>query len=724
MKRNKFRETSLKSSAARNSQVDDVNLTKENVLKSDLILTHPHSREDHSDNSDDYEERIKSSSSAISEIQDSENLHSEPSSSLTVENIGADMDSSPSPPKNTSSSIRDRSFNRATLTDDGIMITSQGDDLVASNVNEWPGRHFHSCNHSTSSFQSTQSNCFETTSLISCVTCLSDNNSVEHRNRRSNHSMDGGPLLSEDFDEIPYSSVNGNLMVNTVIPYGRILYAKYLEDPFGYRDNTSSDSHEEAVVGSPGKSGNEAVDVQVVNGGENRDSLTPGTEEVREEDDYHLVEITFAKPRRHDVVPKRLCLLINYKTNTPKVGGIVEEIMTRSYKNAKINRSVLVIINPHGGQGKAKKLFMTKCRPILLASRCSVEVAYTKYWRHAIDIAREVDISKYDTIACASGDGIPYEVINGLNERPDRAAAFNKLSVTQLPCGSGNAMSVTCHWTSNPSYAALSLVKSVESRIDLMCCSQPSYYQKFPRLSFLSQCYGVIAESDINTEFIRWLGPTRFELGIAFNVIQRKKYPCDVWVKYAAKTKDDVKIHYLDHKRRRRRELEAESDDASQLDEIENRDSEHTITDEDFKLKYPYDQGVPDDWEKLDSSLTDNLGIFYTGKMPYMAADAKFFPAALHNDGAIDLMVTDARTPVTRIAPILLALDKGTHVLQPEVIHTKILAYKIVPRVQSSLFSVDGERFPLEPLQVEVLPKLCKTLLKNGTYVDTEFETM
>mgnify|MGYP001340578715 FL=1 len=406
---------------------------------------------------------------------------------------------------------------------------------------------------------------------------------------------------------------------------------------------------------------------------------------------------------------------------------IVEEILKRSYKNAKRERSILVIVNPFGGKGKAKKMFMSKCKPILLASNCSIDTAYTKYAMHAVDIAREIDLDKYDTIACASGDGIPYEVINGLYQRPDRAEAFTKLAITQLPCGSGNAMSVSCHWTSNPSYAALCLVKSVEARIDLMCCSQPSYYQNFPRLSFLSQTYGVIAESDINTEFIRWMGPARFELGVAFNVLQRKKYPCDIYVKYAAKSKNDLKVHYMEHKNRASLRFENDVDDI--LNDNLSGDcfqdpSWSQVKESDFKLKYPLEDGVPSDWERISPDITDNLGIFYTGKMPYIAADTKFFPAALPADGTMDLVVTDARTPVTRMAPILLALDKGSHVLQPEVIHSKISAYKLVPKITNSLFSVDGEKFPLEPLQVEIMPHLCKTLLRNGCYVDTEFDSM
>ena len=289
-------------------------------------------------------------------------------------------------------------------------------------------------------------------------------------------------------------------------------------------------------------------------------------------------------------------------------------------------------------------------------------------------------------------------------------------------------MSVSCHGTSNPSYAALSLLKSVESRIDVMCCTQPSYKDQ-PRLSFLSQTYGVIAESDINTEFMRFLGAARFELGVTLNVLQRKKYPCDIYVKYAAKSKNDLKDHYLQHKGRLNRlRSDLESRDTSFLDVPQlAQDSDLNdvkITEDSFKLKWPFQEDVPSDWERIDPDITYNTGIFYTGKMPYIAADTKFFPAALPDDGAMDFVLTDARTPITRIAPILMSLDKGSHVLQPEVGHSKILAFRLIPYVKNSVISVDGESFPYETLQVEILPKIVKTLLKNGNYVDTDFESM
>ncbi|CAI4987751.1 BAD_collapsed_G0051640.mRNA.1.CDS.1 [Saccharomyces cerevisiae] len=617
---------------------------------------------------------------------------------------------------------------RAILTDEGVLIKSQSHHMFNKHGQLRSG---------------------DSLSLLSCLSCLDD----------GTLSSDGGSFDEDDSLEL--------LPLNTTIPFNRILNAKYVNagqkgfnngkissNPF-QTENLSSSSENDDVENH--SLSNDKAPVSESQSFPKKDKWDTKTNTVKVspddsqdnspslgiKDNQQLIELTFAVPKGHDVIPQKLTLLIDHvcrksRANTGEENissGTVEEILEKSYENSKRNRSILVIINPHGGKGTAKNLFLTKARPILVESGCKIEIAYTKYARHAIDIAKDLDISKYDTIACASGDGIPYEVINGLYRRPDRVEAFNKLAVTQLPCGSGNAMSISCHWTNNPSYAALCLVKSIETRIDLMCCSQPSYMNEWPRLSFLSQTYGVIAESDINTEFIRWMGPVRFNLGVAFNIIQGKKYPCEVFVKYAAKSKKELKVHFLENKDKNKGCLTFEpnpspnsSPDLLSKNNINNNTkdelSPNFLNEDNFKLKYPMTEPVPRDWEKMDSELTDNLTIFYTGKMPYIAKDTKFFPAALPADGTIDLVITDARIPVTRMTPILLSLDKGSHVLEPEVIHSKILAYKIIPKVESGLFSVDGEKFPLEPLQVEIMPMLCKTLLRNGRYIDTEFESM
>ncbi|AMD20129.1 HCL022Cp [Eremothecium sinecaudum] len=581
-------------------------------------------------------------------------------------------------------------YSRAYLAESSIVIKAQ-EEYVRDDLQE---------DKDEDSSESHGSSVFETASLISCVTCLSD-----YSDRGNSKSA---------------------LPANTVIPYAKILNVQEVSatpqinspvsDPF---------SDENALL-------NNRAEFRTKK--QCKDGVELYSDVIPSKRSGDLVEITYAKPRRSDLVPKTVILLVERHPQgncTADNGDIIEEILQKSYRGTKRKKSILMIINPFGGKGKAKKLYLTKIKPILMAGGCKVEVVETEYRTHAAEIVEKIDIDSFDVIAAASGDGIPHEVLNGLYRRPDRVRAFEKLAITQLPCGSGNAMSVSCHGTDNPSYAALSLLKAVEVRMDIMCCTQPSCIDS-PRLSFLSQNYGIIGESDINTEFMRWLGPTRFELGVTLNIVQKRKYPCEIHVKYAAKTKNQLKDHYLRHKERISQDLKGLGSEESKPNSTPGSEAlnheNHTLSDvilddSSFKPKWSLSDPVPSDWEVIDQDLADNLGIFYTGKMPYVAADTKFFPAALPDDGTMDVIIIDARTPLSRMVSILLSLDKGTHVLQPEVQHSKILAYRIVPK-KESVFSVDGERFPFEPLQVEILPKLAKTLLKNGSYVETEFKSL
>ncbi|CDK25396.1 unnamed protein product [Kuraishia capsulata CBS 1993] len=425
----------------------------------------------------------------------------------------------------------------------------------------------------------------------------------------------------------------------------------------------------------------------------------------RVSEDSNDIEITYATERGKRLIPATTVLDIDNEYGQESADAVVEKIMKKAYPHSKPGMSVLIILNPHGGQGKALNLYLKECKPILEAANCRIEVLKTTYHQHAIDIGREIDIAKYDMIACCSGDGIPYEIINGLYQREDRVEAFNKLIVTQLPCGSGNALSISCHGTMEPSYATLSALKSQIVTTDLMAVTQGEGTDQTTRLSFLSQTYGIIADGDIRTEWMRFMGPVRFDIGVAIQVFSNSKYPCEIYVKYVAKDKSDLSRFYQEH---------------SKLQYTHS----HTGLDEgDFVLKCPgLEDPVPSDWEPIDPKLTANLAIFYTGKMPYIAKGTNFFPAALPNDGTMDMVVTDSRTNVLTTAEALLSLDKGTHVWNSEIQHSKITAYRIIPHpLRHTQFSVDGEPFSTQPLQAEVLPAILKTVMKNGSFTETGF---
>lgn len=376
------------------------------------------------------------------------------------------------------------------------------------------------------------------------------------------------------------------------------------------------------------------------------------------------------------------------------------DVLAQAYRSSKPAPSILVVVNNHGGVGRARDRYHRHILPVLQAAHCSVTFVETQHARHAVEIGRDLDVDRYDIVACCLGDGVPHEIINGMYERRDRARAFSRVAVTQLPCGLGNALLLSTHGSGDAGVAAHRMLKLARSRMDVMAVTQG----ECTRLSFLSQAYGVIADLDIGTEHMRWMGPVRFEVGVAQRVWQKTRYPCDLWVKYAARGAD-VERHYL----RARAESQAPAGSGAESE------ADPFIPKGPPLLKPP-----PPDWEQVPA---DNLSIFYVGKMPYMLTDAQFFPAALPRDGLMDMVTTTTATLFFKMARVLLAVDKGAHVRSPEVHHAKIAAYRLVPRVDPlrHYLSVDGESFPLEPFQAEVLPGLLTVLLHEGEYVDTKF---
>ncbi|ODQ80008.1 hypothetical protein BABINDRAFT_161655 [Babjeviella inositovora NRRL Y-12698] len=373
------------------------------------------------------------------------------------------------------------------------------------------------------------------------------------------------------------------------------------------------------------------------------------------------------------------------------------QILARAYRHEMHRKRFLVIINPHGGQGNAENLYNEQCKPLLQAAHVSVDVIKTTYQGHATAIVADLPLSQYDVIVCASGDGIPHEVVNGMRSRKDYVAAFNRWTVAQLPCGSGNAMAASCLGTVRPGAATLALLKAQERRVDLMGVSQAG---QPPKLSFLSQTYGVIACSDICTEFLRFMGAVRFDLGVLYQVVRRSKFPCEISIKYACETKEGVSEFYSQRKGENPEDVDVSS--------------------KNFQLRFPdVEAPVPEDWTVVDPQVTANLGIFYSGKMPYVADGVQFFPAALPDDGTIDIVVTDARDPFTKTAAYLTRVGSGGHFDFSEVHYAKAEAFRLTPRLRDSVISVDGENFPFQALQVEVLKGVCKTLLKDGEFAET-----
>lgn len=423
----------------------------------------------------------------------------------------------------------------------------------------------------------------------------------------------------------------------------------------------------------------------------------------------HLYDIDYVEIAKDKAQLKQVRALIKIKSNEYRrlesENDLSEEILKKSYHDGEYKKSILVLINPFGGCGNAKEIYTEIVLPILKAANVTVTYKETEYRGHAIEIAKSLDCEKYDIIACCSGDGIPHEVINGFYQRQDRGVkAFSKVAIAQLPCGSGNALSLSAFGTNRSDVATVSMLKAKRAKMDLMAVTQFRGSEEITQLSFLSQSYGIIAEADLFTEHLRWLGSSRFDIGVAQRILKRETYPCDLYVKLVTKSKEELLHHYCKHYNAAK-----QVDSAVELSPIP-----------DFSLS----TSVTSDWFKLPDEISSNVTICYVGKLPYISEGVQFFPAALPADGSMDMVIATNELSFFELIKVFLTVEKGTHVHDDKIHHYKVHGYKLIPRLpenRTSCLSVDGESFPFVPYQVEILPSLLTFLLHDNHFTETHF---
>lgn len=106
-------------------------------------------------------------------------------------------------------------------------------------------------------------------------------------------------------------------------------------------------------------------------------------------------------------------------------------------------RKVLVILNPKSGSGKARETFQKYVASVLIEAEIPYELQVTKHANYARELTRRCDIYAWRSIVAVGGDGIYYEIINGLFERTDWERATQTVPIGIIPCGSGNGLAKT-----------------------------------------------------------------------------------------------------------------------------------------------------------------------------------------------------------------------------------------------------------------------------------------
>ncbi|XP_045904387.1 sphingosine kinase 1-like [Micropterus dolomieu] len=393
---------------------------------------------------------------------------------------------------------------------------------------------------------------------------------------------------------------------------------------------------------------------------------------------------------------------------------------------------MMLLVNPQSGNGQALTLYNNHIQRMLNEAGVPYTLFITERQNHARELVREADLSQWDALVIISGDGLLFEVINGLSERPDWEEAI-RTPLGILPGGSGNALAASIHNYSGASpvcseellvSCGFLLCKGLVSRMDLVSI----HLSSSPRLfSFLSLAWGFVADVDIESEKYRHVGAARFTIGTLVRLACLRVYrgklaylpateghnndgglrnnmtphcnnqasslgPAPLLGRPSRDSPCQNTFHNSCHSNNSLKGRTTES--------APSRSATKSLTGPPDSLLLPLDQPLPDNWVVVQE---EDFVLVLAMYQSHLAEDLLAAPDATLDDGLIHLLYVRAGISRAALLRLFLAMEKGAHLATncQHLVYTKVRALRLEPYSPKGIITVDGEVVEYGPLQAE-----------------------
>lgn len=175
-------------------------------------------------------------------------------------------------------------------------------------------------------------------------------------------------------------------------------------------------------------------------------------------------------------------------------------------------RKILVVVNPTGGIRNGLEI-LENIKPIFEAGGIEIEIIETKYAGHAEDIAKAMEIDKYELLCLVGGDGTMHESINGMYGRKDN----KRIPIGLIPAGTGNSLmhDLNCLDTT---IAAKWIVNGYTKKIDL---AEITMEHKIV-YAFNIIGWGMITDINLRAGGVRWMGESRYTYSALMEIMSHK----------------------------------------------------------------------------------------------------------------------------------------------------------------------------------------------------------
>jgi sphingosine kinase len=204
-------------------------------------------------------------------------------------------------------------------------------------------------------------------------------------------------------------------------------------------------------------------------------------------------------------------------------------------------RHLMVLVNPHSGMRKARQN-LAATRHILTMRGATIEEIETTHAGHAEEIMLTLDLSRYDGLVIVSGDGLMYEVVNGLMKRDDGMEAIGRIPLGIIPSGTGNGLAKSLLSSAGEPYdivsAALLVSRGGVAPLDLaeittgIAPTAPGMAERYAgrtlteqtSWSFLALMWGLVSDIDLESETCRCFGAARFDVYAVLRIMALRRY--------------------------------------------------------------------------------------------------------------------------------------------------------------------------------------------------------
>jgi sphingosine kinase len=122
---------------------------------------------------------------------------------------------------------------------------------------------------------------------------------------------------------------------------------------------------------------------------------------------------------------------------------------------------------------------------------------------------------------------------------------------------------------------------------------------------------------------------------------------------------------------------------------------------------------APESW----TTLTGDFVMVHAAYQTHLAGDCFFAPSSKLNDGLIWLLIIKAGVSRSQLLSFLLSLSTGTHIPDKEDEHISMIpvtAFRIEPKSQNGIMTVDGEHVEHGPIQGEIFPGMLNVIVPQS----------